>query len=185
MPVSDAARKAEDILLEEEWRDIPGYEGWYQVSSFGKAKRSKGGPSTRPGREMKPWTDSGGYLQVELHCGEMVKTESVHKLVMISFLGVPPPGLEINHIDGNKKNNYISNLEYVTKSQNIRHAYKTGSISPKRGESNGNSKLSLREVEEIRKRSAAGDRMVVLSKEFGVGRTEIYNIVRGKTWGPY
>ena len=107
----------------EEWRDIRGYEGLYQVSNLGRVKsipreKTKGGI-------LKPLKDTTGYLSVNLYKNGKIKRCKIHRLVANNFL-------EVNHKDGNKLNNNLSNLEYVTRSQNILHRFRTLKQKPYR-----------------------------------------------------
>lgn len=113
---------------QEEWKPVVGYEGWYEVSNLGRVRRVAVGHGTNPGRILKGYSKRGRYSSVVLFlgCRATAKTHNVHQLVASAFLGVRPDGCEINHIDGNKSNPALTNLEYVTKSGNQLHSLKTG-----------------------------------------------------------
>jgi hypothetical protein len=119
----------------ELWKDIPGYEGIYQASSYGnirtcdgkttsnkrysvrhwKARILKGkGNNPQTGRRVTLWKDGVG------------KDWLVASLVALTFLGVPPEGHTVNHIDGDRFNNHIDNLEWLSLADNIRHGFATG-----------------------------------------------------------
>lgn len=102
----------------EEWRDIPGYEGLYKVSNYGRIKRN--------GRLKTFRIDRGGYCTVWLSRDSVQKNFKVHRLVAQAFLPNPNNKLTVNHIDGCKQNNVVENLEWATHSENIIHANKTG-----------------------------------------------------------
>lgn len=113
--------------MEEIWKDVPEYEGLYQVSSFGRIKSlgrlcASKCDSTRfvTERVLKPSVDGGGYESVELRSLLNNKRIKIHKLVAMAFLGHVPCKMEfvINHIDGDKRNNNLENIEIVTQRQN-------------------------------------------------------------------
>lgn len=104
--------------MAEKWVDIPGYEGLYQVSDCGRIAR---------GQRIKiPHTDRGGYLTVWLSKDSKQKNYKVHRLVAQAFIPNPEGKRTVNHIDGNKQNNNLFNLEWATHSENINHANRTG-----------------------------------------------------------
>lgn len=108
----------------EIWKDIIGYEGKYQVSNLGRVFSFE-----RNGTKahfMKPKINRCGYVLVPLTKNKKVKWMFVHKLVLQTFIPNPNNKKQGNHIDGNKLNNCVDNLEWVTPKENIEHAYRTG-----------------------------------------------------------
>jgi predicted DNA-binding protein (UPF0251 family) len=97
-------------------------------------------------RVMRPHVSKAGYQRIKLCSGPSQQKHTVHKLVATSFLGPVPDGFQINHKDGNKLNNRLENLEYVTAQQNIQHAHDTGLASGRKGETHHNVKLSDADV---------------------------------------
>lgn len=118
----------------EVWRPVPGFEDHYEVSACGQVKRiapastpdGRGHGGTRLGRVLKPAQTSSGYLTVSLFVRGKSTPTLVHRLVTAAFLGPRPDGHEVNHRDGDKRNNVVANLEYVTRAQNVRHAFAMG-----------------------------------------------------------
>lgn len=118
----------------EEWRAIEGYEGIYEVSNLGRVKAlsrtviypDKRKDYTRPEQILKPWFESGGYYQVSLCKNGKVKNRRVHVLVAMAFLGHIPNGstLVVDHIDENRTNNNIQNLQIITHQDNIKRSKK-------------------------------------------------------------
>lgn len=100
-----------------------GYENIYEVSSYGRIKSIKFSKI----KYIKPKQNHGGYLEVLLYNKDgKRKTARVHRLVAEAFVPNPKNLPEVNHIDGDKTNNYINNLEWTSRSRNQKHAYKTG-----------------------------------------------------------
>lgn len=118
--------------MEEVWKDIPGYEGLYQVSSFGNVKslgrygKNRYKPIWRPGKVLSAGKDNKGYLTVVLSKNSKRHTYKVHRLVALTFIPKEDGKPQINHIDGNKSNNNINNLEWCSQSENMLHAWETG-----------------------------------------------------------
>lgn len=112
----------------EEWRDIPGYEGLYQVSSLGRIK-SLDRIVIRGGRKhsikgclIKQSDNGAGYMMVGLHKDGVVKTAYVHRAVAMAFVQNPDNRPVVNHIDYNTKNNTPENLEWVYQGENLEHS---------------------------------------------------------------
>lgn len=99
------------------WKDIKGYEGYYQVSDDGRVRRIY---DTVPPRILK--SRPSLYPTVSLCVGQKKKSFNVHRLVAETFLERPERTTEVNHKDGNKWNNDLSNLEWVTQKENMNHA---------------------------------------------------------------
>jgi len=187
-------------MSEEEWRDIVGYEGIYQVSNLGRVRQIAKRKGTWPGRILKPAKHRQGYLVVHL-CNDHrdMKGYLVHRLVCQSFNGMPPTSKhQVNHRNGKKDDNRASNLEWVTSSQNNFHSCRVlGNIrspvsyfySSSRGEANGQAKLTSQDVLSIRalyaQRRANGKRCYTqarLGALFGVSTQTINLIVNRKRW---
>ena len=105
--------------MKEEWKDVVGYEGLYQVSNLGRVKRLKGN-MCRKERILSLNICKRGYCKVWLCLNGKSKKVLVHRILMESFAG--KSSLHIDHIDGNPQNNKIDNLEYVTARENITRA---------------------------------------------------------------
>lgn len=126
----------------EEWRDIPGYEGRYQVSDMGRVKslarvvdRGRWGEVDVPERVIKPVRINTGYLSVHLYLTGKYKTLLLHRLVADTFLPNPDGLPEVNHLNGVRTDNRVENLEWCTREENLRHCYYTLNVDsdkPKR-----------------------------------------------------
>lgn len=173
--------------VHEEWRPVPQNHD-YEVSNRGGV-RSLARVITRPNRwgtttsvrwpakVLQPQNNEG-YLQLKL--GGVNRLYSVHQLVAWAFNGPQPEGTVVNHIDGNKLNNTPGNLEYISNSANVHHAYRTGLLSNK-GTTNGRAKLT----DELVKAILAIPKSVpatAIAKEFGCGETAIRDIRAGNKW---
>lgn len=120
-------------LNDEVWKDIVNYEGRYQISNFGRVRSlprfsSNGEGQQRyvEGKILKPKLDKG-YVVIQLKKpGEKYKHHRISRLVAFAFIPNPESRPEVNHIDGNKLNNTVENLEWVTRQENMKHAVKTG-----------------------------------------------------------
>lgn len=102
----------------EHWKDIPGYEGLYQISDMGNVKKIY---KTSPGYIKKPSTDKDGYQRVMLSKNNTTKNYFVHRLVAIAFVENPCGHPVVNHKDENKSNNCADNLEWCTVKYNTRY----------------------------------------------------------------
>jgi len=126
--------------MKEIWKDIKEYKGIYQISNLGKVRsldrynysntnnqyieyQSK---RLLKGTILKPYDNGNGYKQVSLLKNQKRKVYYIHRLVAEYFLSNPNNLPEINHIDGNKQNNCVDNLEWCTRVENLNHAIKTG-----------------------------------------------------------
>lgn len=123
--------------MQEIWKDIKGYEGLYQVSNLGRIKSLKrqrevnlmySTKATVPERILKYGT-SQGYLAVTLAKNKVNTKIRVHKLVALNFIPNPENKPHINHKDGNKHNNSVDNLEWVTPKENTKHAIENGLLT--------------------------------------------------------
>ena len=117
----------------EEWRDIPGYEGYYQVSNHGEVRslprvviRKDGKKMPLKGKTLRSFLDKDGYPRVNLRKVGAITQHPVHRLVLLAFLGGCPDGMQVLHGDGNPANNVISNLKYGSASENGRDSVRHG-----------------------------------------------------------
>jgi len=162
----------------ENWKDVISYESLYQVSDMGRV-RSFGG--TRPGL-LKGDIGYNGYQRVTLWQNGKPEKFSVHKLVMIMFVGVAPDGYEINHKNGKRADNRLENLEYVTHSQNLKYSYDVLGIPRMRGTKNGHAVLTDEKVRQIRILARTGYTHAKIAEIFGICRTAVTLINQKKRW---
>lgn len=107
------------------WKPVVGFTA-YEVSDEGDVRRSAPGRRTFVGKVLKPQLAGSGYRFVCLVKGGKSSQRYVHRLVAAAFIGEAPADHEVNHRDGDKSNNHLDNLEYVTRSENCRHAVRLG-----------------------------------------------------------
>lgn len=160
------------------WKPVPDFDGVYEVSSEGQVRRVAPGHGATPGRLLQPGIGYGGYPVVRLTRDGRSSKRYVHRLVAAAFIGPCPPGHEVNHKDRDRLNPRRENLEYVTHSENAKHAHRNGVI-PCRGERKPNCKLSVEAVADIR---ASGEGARALGRRFGVHHMTIVNIRRMRKW---
>lgn len=115
--------KEKNLTMEEMWKPIKNYEGLYEVSNFGNVKRIN---KVTQNRILKPYGER--YPTVSLSKNDKRALYRVHKLVANHFIEKPESHFQVNHKDGIRTNNHIDNLEWVSPSDNVLHAYKIGLI---------------------------------------------------------
>ncbi len=169
-------------IQDERWLPVVGYEGWYDVSNHGHVRRMKPGPSTYVGKILKTRDNGPGYVTTKLCKDGREHVYKLHRLVAAAFLGVCPDGKEVNHKDGIKPNNTATNLEYVTRSENVLHAFRNGLRVAFHGEAIGNAKLTEEKVHAIRRRLLVKESQRSIARRFNVSHPTIGNIDRGHTW---
>lgn len=168
----------------EYWKDIPGYEGEYQASTMGRIKSLE-----RKARVVNPYTGKEFYRKVPEHIlkpaqycknGHLslilrrgTQGQPVHQLVMKTFIGEIPEGMEVLHRNGNPKDNRLENLRYGTRTENILDVYYQGGKWRK---------LSIDDVDAIRFGLVCGIKGCELAKMFEVSDKTISSIKRGRTF---
>lgn len=162
------------MITQVEWKEIPEFPK-YKVSNFGEVVREN--------RVMTPALNKPrGYYYVSVQDRNRRKNFILHRLVASLFIPNPENKPQINHIDGNKKNNFVDNLEWCTASENGLHAFKTGLRTPVRGEKCGASKLTEKDVLEIRQMGKDGFMHKDIAKKYGMGVSTITHILLRNLW---
>lgn len=174
----------------EIWKDVPGFEGCYQASDLGRIKSLKRIVISKRGVAMpKPELIRKGsitkqkYIEMRLSKNGVKKNYKVHRLILSAFCPNNDPSLECNHKDGNKQNNKLENLEWVTPSQNSLHAHRILKSKNNKGLNNPRAKLTPLKVDTI-KRLYFEDCLAQteIAKMFCVNQTQISRIVLNKAW---
>lgn len=167
----------------EIWKPISGYEGYFEVSNYGRIKSLKRSFYNCPNKFTKLMIRSNnlnrfGYVKVALYKDSIRKWFTAHRLVAFAFIPNPENKREVNHINGIKTDNRAENLEWCTSQDNQIHAFKFGLQIPTDGERNGQCKLSTEQINEIREKyTGYRGQQQVLAKEYGVRQSHISRIV--------
>jgi hypothetical protein len=180
--ISAALRYAPEVYV-----DISNYEGYYQVSNYGNVRSldretisSIGAKRKHKGKVLTPFINSTGYYYVTLSNGNSRKNRRVHSLVAKAFLPNHKNRRTVNHINGNKSDNSLCNLEWATDSENHTHAFKTG-LKELCGVAKRDRKLTNTQVLEIRKLLKQSElTQKQIGEMFNVYRTTISDIKLGK-----
>lgn len=169
--------------MEEVWRPIPGYEGKYEVSNQGRVRSldrrclGKDGRSEfHHGKLLRPVPLlRGRYLEVYLCDGKTKKHRTIHSLVAEVFIGPRPKGYDVMHLDGNRRNNAVTNLRYGTRSENLRQTYDYGGKA-------GPGKLTKEQALDAKRQLSIGTSLPVIAAKFGVTPSAIGHIKDGKNF---
>jgi hypothetical protein len=170
-----------DVARQEHWLAITDYPD-YEVSDLGRVRRITSRTVAKAGHVLRTPLRSG-YPCVDLSRDGEKKTHHVHRLVATAFVVRGEGANEVNHVDGVKTNNRAANLEWVTRSENALHAFRTG-LSDATGENNGFSKLTEPDVERIRSLVAQPNRPSYqnIAEQFGVTESNIRSIASRRSW---
>lgn len=167
------------LLSEHGYNEIPGFLD-YLINEEGNVVRKDGFiPKTRLTQD--------GYVRLHLFDKKQNKyvDKKIHRLVAITFIGVCPDKYEVNHKDGNKLNNSLENLEYLSHYDNMQHAFKNNLAKPidTKGERNIKAKLKEEDVLKIREMYSKGNiKQTELAEMFGIEQAQISCIILRKNW---
>lgn len=169
-----------DENVKEEWHDVKGYNGRYQVSNLGRVRSNFSGKW----KNLKPH-NTKGYLIVALSYKGKVTKRSVHVLVAEAFIENPENKPLVNHKDANPMNCQVSNLEWSTYSENTIHAFNNGLIRTYRGTNHYSAKFTVEEVKFIRKMYKPYDKefgMSAMARKFEVNLRTMMEVIQGKSY---
>lgn len=166
--------------MTEEWLPINGFPG-YEVSNLGRVgcwrKRGSRHPFPSERRIVTPVKNKTGYLQVTLHQGREKFTRNIHRLVLETFVGPCPDGMECAHGDGNRQNPVLSNLRWDTRKNN--HADKIRHGTAQRGENQWFAKVTEAQVREIRKSTESNAAIAI---RYGLAKEHVWSLRNRKSW---
>ena len=169
----------------EEWRPVVGFEGRYEVSSLGRIRSFAGvgrnstwGPHNKP-KILSSWLSGSGYPTIHLGGRRDQRKASIHTLVAEAFIPNPHQEKEVNHIDGDKLNNVVANLEWVSRKANMRHAVATGLVA--QGSAHHNARHTEKEAWMVVGALLCGNSYTEIEKALGVNRGLIKAIAKGRS----
>lgn len=173
--------------MQEIWKDVIGFENYYEVSNLGKVrskprliKHRNGNLYIKKPTILKPSIDDG-YLKSCFCVNKKLKSFAFHRVVAEAFLD-KKDGLEVNHINGNKSDNRVENLEYVTRSQNLKHAVETGLLKVTRGSERVHSKTDEATILKMLNLRSCGVQRKDILKQLNLSIHTYKDVLRGKTW---
>lgn len=170
----------------EEWRPVPGFEGDYEVSSYGnvRALTYRNGTGLHVLPEPKPVAQSlshRGYMDVRLWRASVASHRLVHRLVLEAFVGPAPEGHEAAHLDGVRTNNQPGNLAWTSRPEN--HWHKEAHGTAQKGARNPTAKLTEEQARAVIVAWKRGDQSkVAIARTLGVSVNSVYQITSGTGW---
>lgn len=151
----------------EAWKDIEGYEGHYEVSTFGRVRNK------RTGRVLKEGTYYNGYSKITLSKNSVTKTYLVHRLIAQAFIPNPENKPQVNHKDENKTNNHADNLEWMTAEENVNYGTRNDRVAKAKGKPVSQWTLDGKFV-------ACFPSAAYAEQYCGIGKNEVARVANGK-----
>lgn len=178
----------------ENFKEIKGFEGLYEISDQGRIRyldkmveRGKWGRFLKKGALMAPYPAGRGYYKISLRKNKNLYHNYIHRIVAETFIPNPENKKTVNHINGIKTDNRVENLEWMTYSENNKHSFDTGLKKPtrkpiNRGQNSPNAKFKDEDIRVIRKIYSEGVTQEKISKIYNVCRQTIGSIITRKNW---
>jgi hypothetical protein len=168
----------------EIWKPI--FNGLYEVSSEGRVRRMAASKGATVGQVLKPKRLRHGYLCVLLCAHSQYTQRTIHSLVAEAFIGQRPPNHDVNHKDGDRGNNRLENLEYLTRKENCLHASRRGSYkfnaALRKGECNGRARITQHIAGEMRRLRSKGIAVQAIAERYEVGKHIVEGVIYRRTW---
>jgi hypothetical protein len=161
------------VYAMENWKDVPEWEGLYQVSDLGRVKSIR-----RHGRILQPIRKRDGYYAVNLTNGQKRKMLAIHRMVLCAFVASIPEKMHGSHLNGDKADNRLCNLAIETPSQNCMRRAEHGTAARNKT----NAKIDSSIAAEVRKMRRAGALQREIAERFGVTQSNVSRILSGQTW---
>lgn len=180
-------------MLTEEWRAIPGFEPYYEVSDQGRVRSldrliykrvTRNGPEVpirRYGKLLSLGVDSHGYFMVNLCVEGETQSRMVHHLVLMTFGPPRPDNTECRHLDGRRYNNCFTNLRWGTAKENALDKFEHGTVDPPKGEKHGLSKLTVCDVKNIRNLTDVVP-ISLIASEYAISESHVRRLIKRKSW---
>lgn len=156
-------------MMEETWKYIEGYNNTYTVSNLGNIKGKRG-------NTLKPQLQKDGYYHIQLYLNGKAMGFLIHRLVITTFISPYIRGMEVNHIDGDKLNNKVSNLEWVEHKDNMSHAVINNLMKPEKLYNNKNACKKIINNES----GIIYDSVCEASKSIGISQSHLSNMLKGR-----
>ena len=167
----------------EIWKPIKGFEGFYEISNFGKVKRICTKIGKPCNKLLGESPDKSGYIHYSICKNGKVVTKTAASLVMENFVAPRPKNVQVNHKNGNKRDNRPENLEYISRTENIRHARDVLKVKHGHpGEDHIFAKLNDKKVREIRNTKNYFGLNSFFAKKFGISNSLVSLIKLNKSW---
>jgi hypothetical protein len=172
--------------MDTERKPIPGFDGKYEIDLAGNVYAMTAYQRYAAGRTLRVTHSKDGYAYVGLYWKGKVVSGYIHRLLMLTFNPIEnAQDFEVNHIDLNKSNNDLTNLEWLTHQANIQHAHKMNAwdANGPKGETTITAKLTDENIRQIRILRQAGVTFKAIGAQFGVSNTAIRDVIIGRSWG--
>lgn len=165
-------------------KPVKGYETLYKIDEYGIVYNIKRKTIIKWRYAYQRYNAKRTYKYIRLYKKGKGKSFPVHRLIALTFIPNPLNLPEVNHIDGDKDNNHISNLEWITHADNMKHAAEHGLMKQKKGDDFGRTRIQTSELREILDRLKAGEQVKDIAEERGIVRHTISRTFRRSSLEP-